>query len=121
MGEADNKYKQIYKQRFFISEHEKCFEEKINRVGTQRTPGAERSGEEANPLGAGFNTRRMGISHSGDDGSEGRVFQGMRFGNAKALAGRAIGMFTDHKVSQWMGYLCKESDCKSASAKPHGQ
>ena len=29
----------------------------------------------------------------------------MIFGNVKALAGKALGLFTDHKVSQWLGYI----------------
>ena len=34
MGKTDNKYKQRIHS---ITEHDKCFETKINKVGTQRT------------------------------------------------------------------------------------
>ena len=64
--------------------------------------------------------RRMGMSHSGDNGGEEILFQAVRFGNVKALAGKAVGMFTDHKVSQWLGYIKERSECKSAFPKLYG-
>lgn len=60
------------------------------------------------------------MSHSGDNGGEGLLFQAVRFGNVKTLAGKTLGMFTDHQVSQWLGYLKERNECNSAFLKLYG-
>lgn len=60
------------------------------------------------------------MSQSGDNGGEGLLFQAVRFGTVKTLAGKTLGMFTDHQESQRLGYLKERNECKRAFLKLYG-